>query len=61
MDWEKLLAAGLLIMMLVYLIPRAKQMINASPKGTSNDWMGFVLILGGIALFILLLISMVRG
>lgn len=61
MDWGKLLTAGLVIMMLVYLIPRAKHMISASPKGSSNDWMGFLLIVGGIALFILLLISMVRG
>lgn len=60
MDWGKLLAAGLLVMMLVYLIPRAKHMISGSPKGSSNDWMQFLLILGAVALFIVLLVSMVK-
>lgn len=60
MDWAKLLSAGLLVLMLVYLIPRAKQMLSATPKGSSNDWMGFLLIIGAVALFIVLLVSMVR-
>jgi hypothetical protein len=59
MDWGKLISAGLLIMMLIYLVPRAKHMLAASPKGSSNDWLGFVLILGGVALFIVLLVAMV--
>ena len=59
MDWGKLITAGLLVMMLVYLVPRAKHMLSATPKGSSSDWLGFLLILGAVALFVVLLVAMV--
>lgn len=60
MDWSKWITAGLLLMMVVYIFPRAKYMLKASPKGSSQDWMGFTVIIIAIALFIGLLILMVR-
>lgn len=58
MDWQKWILAGMMIMMVIYIFPRAKYMLKESPKGSSSDWKGFVLIIVVIALFIGLLIQM---
>ena len=60
MDWTKWVTAGLLLMMIIYLFPRAKHMLQNSPKGSSQDWMGFALVIGGVALFLVFLIMLVR-
>ena len=60
MDWAKWITAGLLLMMIVFLFPRAKHMLQNSPKGSSQDWSGFIFIIGFVALFIVFLIMMVR-
>ena len=57
--WMKWVTAGLMIMMVIYIFPRAKHMLKESPKGSSNDWMGFLLIIAVIAGFIVLLTKMV--
>jgi hypothetical protein len=59
MEWSKWITAGLLLMMVIYIFPRARHMLKASPKGSSHDWMGFVMIIVVIALFIVLLTTMV--
>lgn len=59
-EWTKWITAGILLMMVIYIFPRARYMLKNSPKGTSQDWMGFTGIIIAVALFILLLISMVR-
>lgn len=58
-DWQKWVAAGMMIMMVVYIFPRAKHMLKNSPKGSSNDWIGFLVLIGGVALFVVLLTKMV--
>jgi uncharacterized membrane protein SirB2 len=60
MDWAKWITAGLLLMMIIYIFPRAKYMMKNSPKGSSQDWMGFAFVIGMVTLFIALLIMMVR-
>jgi len=60
MDWTKWITAGLLLMMIIYIFPRAKYMMKNSPKGNSQDWMGFVFVIGIITLFIVFLIMIVR-
>jgi hypothetical protein len=57
--WMKILSAVLLVMMLVFLLPRAKQMINDSPKGSSQDWMAAMIPLALVAGFVILLIALV--
>ena len=47
-----------MVAMIVYLFPRAKQAAQNSPKGTLNDWMGFLFPLGFVVLFILVLIML---
>lgn len=59
MDWMKWLSAGLILMMIVYLFPRAKQMLQNSPKGTSSDWQVFAIVVVVIGLFIFVLTKMV--
>ena len=59
MDWSKWITAGLLLMMVIYIFPRARYMLKESPKGSSQDWMGFVMIIVVIALFIALLTTLV--
>ena len=57
--WMKIGSAALLILMLVYLFPRAKQMLKHSPKGTSSDWVAVLIPLLLVLGFVLLLIELV--
>lgn len=57
--WMKIGSALLLVVMLVFLIPRAKQMLQDSPKGTPKQWMSFVIPVVLVALFVLLLMKLV--
>jgi hypothetical protein len=59
MDWMKIISALALVMFIVILFPRARDMVKNSPKGTSSDWMSFVIPMIGIVLFIMLLIKLV--
>lgn len=57
--WMKIGSAVLLVAMLVILIPRAKQMLTESPKGTTPQWISFLIPIGIVVLFVLLLMQMV--
>ncbi len=59
MDWLKIGSALFLVAMLVFLFPRMRHAVKHSPKGSNKDWMGFVGIIVVVALFVMLLISMV--
>ncbi len=59
MDWMKIISALALVMFIVILFPGARDMVKNSPKGTSSDWMSFVIPMIGIVLFIMLLIKLV--
>lgn len=58
--WMKVSYALILGAMLFYLWPRAKAMMNNSPKAKKGDWNSVLLPLVGIVLFVVFLISMVR-
>ncbi len=60
-DWFKIAQAGFVIMMILFIWPRAKHMWKESPKGSSKDWTTYAALMIGVVLFILLLISMVRS
>jgi len=60
MDWIKILSAVFLVVMLVYLWPRAKHMLKHSPKASSDDWKSLILPIGGLVLFVVLLVMSVR-
>jgi hypothetical protein len=57
--WMKIGSAALLVIMLVILFPRARQMMKESPKGTASQWMSFLIPIGIVVLFVLLLMQMV--
>jgi len=59
MDWLKIGSALLLIAMLFMVFPRAMHAIKNSPKGTTKDWMGYVVPLAIVVLFVILLIALV--
>lgn len=58
--WEKIAYALLLGVMVLYLAPRAKFMLQNSPKATAANWKSIALPLLGVVLFVLLLIKLVR-
>lgn len=59
MDWVKIGSALFMLAMVIYLFPRAKHAVQNSPKGTMKDWMGYVLPMAAVVLFIIVLIKMV--
>ena len=59
MDWMKIGSALFLLAMLIFLFPRARQAVQNSPKGSTKDWMGYVIPMAAVALFIFILIQLV--
>lgn len=60
MDWLKIGSAVFLGAMLIYIFPRMKQAIKHSPKGTMQDWMGYIIPIVAVILFVIFLIMSVR-
>ena len=59
MDWTTIGSALLLGAMLVFIFPRMRHAVKNSPKGTMQDWMGYILPMLAVIAFIILLIMMV--
>jgi hypothetical protein len=59
MDWLKIASAALLVAMFFMILPSAKRMVKESPKGRISDWMGFVVPMAAVVLFVILLIALV--
>ncbi len=57
--WEQLLLGLLLAVVLVWLFPGLKSSFRNSRKATSSDWMGLLVPIGFVVLFVLLLLSLV--
>ena len=57
--WMKIGSAVLLVAMLVVLIPRARQMMKESSKGSPAQWVSFLSPIGIVVLFVLLLMQLV--
>ena len=60
MDWVKIGSALFLVAMLVFIFPRMRHAMKHSPKGTMQDWMGYIIPIIGVVLFVIFLIMMVR-
>lgn len=60
MDWVKIGSAVFLAAMLIFIFPRMRHAIKNSPKGTMQDWMGYIVPLIGVIAFVIVLIMMVR-
>ena len=59
MDWIQIGSAVFMLAMIIFLFPRAKQAIQNSPKGSAQDWLGYIVPMAAVALFIVLLIALV--
>jgi hypothetical protein len=60
-SWVNIIWAGIMVFFIIRLWPNAKQWIKHGPKGDSNDWTTFIVLIGGVGLFIAFLIYSVRG
>lgn len=58
MDWLKIASAIFLVAMFFFILPSAKRMVKNSPKGSTSDWMGFIVPMAAVVLFIILLITL---
>ena len=59
MDWTKIFSAILIIAMIVYLLPRAKEMLKNTPKASSNDLLAALIPLVLVIGFVFLLMKSV--
>jgi len=59
MDWLKITSAVALVAMFFFILPSARRMVKNSPKGSMSDWMGYIVPMGVVVLFIVVLISLV--
>ena len=59
MDWVKIGSALFMLAMVIWMFPRARDAVKNSPKGSSQDWMGFMIPIAAVVLFIIVLISLV--
>jgi len=59
MDWLKIASAVALVAMFFFILPSARNMVKNSRKGSVSDWMGFIVPMAVVVLFIVVLISMV--
>jgi hypothetical protein len=60
MDWEKILWAILIGMMILVLIPRAKMMFQQTRQAQPGEWSSAILPLMLVVGFVILLIMLVR-
>lgn len=54
----KIGSALVLVLMLVFLVPKAKQMVTASPAAEPGDWQSVLLPLLAVVLFVICLVSL---
>ena len=60
MDWVKIGSALFLGAMLIFIFPRMRQAVKNSPKGTMQDWMGYIVPILAVIAFVIFLIMSVR-
>ncbi len=59
MNWMEIVSALALVMFIIVLLPATRNMMKNSAKGTSADWMGFVIPVVVVFLFIMFLVKLV--
>ena len=60
MDWLKIGSALFLGAMLIFMFPRMRHAVKNSPKGTMQDWMGYIVPILAVIAFVIFLIMSVR-
>lgn len=59
--WIQILSGLAILAILFFFGPSAYRAAKESPKGTAKDWLGLLVPIGGVVLFIVLLIALTRG
>ena len=59
-QWCQIVLALLFGFMIWRMIPVAKDWMENGPRGSSKEWMTTALLLGGVVLFVIFLIMLVR-
>lgn len=59
MDWVQIGSALFLVAMMIFIFPRMRHAAKHAPKGTSSQWINYLVIMLVVAAFVMFLISMV--
>ena len=59
MSWVQIGSALFLVAMMAFIFPRMRAASKNAPKGSNKDWMGFVMIVVAVGVFVMFLIKMV--
>lgn len=59
-QWYSIVWALLLGFMIWRMIPVAKHWLENGPRGDSKDWMTTAMLLGGVVLFVIFLVFLLR-
>ncbi len=59
MNWITITSAAIAIIMLIMIFPGAMHQLKHGRKGTQQEWLGAIAVLGGVALFVWLLMKLV--
>ena len=57
----KIVLAAVFVMLIWRMWPVAKDWLENGPRGSSSDWMSFVMVIAAVAAFVVFLVMMVRG
>jgi len=60
-SWMQIVMAVVLGFFIIRMIPTAKHWLKNGPRGSSKDWLTTSMLLGGVVLFVALLIVLVRS
>jgi protein-S-isoprenylcysteine O-methyltransferase Ste14 len=58
--WMQVAMGALALIALFFFGPRVKEAVQNSPKGSAKDWLGLLLPIGGVVLFVLVLIALLQ-
>lgn len=59
--WMQVAMGALALLALFFIGPRVKDAVQNSPKGSAKDWLGLLLPIGCVVLFVLLLIRFAQA
>ena len=57
--WVQIAVAAMLGLMVWRMIPVAKHWLEHGPRGSSKEWLNVAMLLGGVVLFVLVLMTLV--
>lgn len=59
--WMQIALAAMALVALFYFGPKAGEAVKNSPKGSAKDWLGVLLPIGLVVLFVILLIALAQS